>query len=620
MTISRFTPSLLSHQILEDLFVAREPIVEQIMQRVQEAVDTQARNHTLLIGPRGSGKTHIVSLVAHRVRMLRSDDTPLQLAWLPEDLWTIASYQDLLGCILDALRIEDETNAAPTTTRDDSIETREATLRDSAARHGPIVVVIENLDLVLDAIEDVGQQQLRHTLQHDRSMLFVATTTRLSRDLSDQAVPFYAFFTTTRLEPFDVHEAAAMLERIAQHNGDAELAEHLASGNADARLTAIEHLAGGQPRMWATLASAISIRTLDELVDLLLTRFDDLTPYYQEQLARLSPHQRRIVARLAEIDHPVSVKELANDLGIEERSLGRTILDLKERGWTRVFESPLTAMLDQRLTYYELGEPLARIAFQLKSAQGKPVRLIIDFLKTWFELDQLKQTDSDNELTMAYASEALSEAQGDRTLCLVQRLSRLPANRRPVVEDLGVVDDALRDLAEQNPTTLLRLPSPVRAAVEHQLALKGGFDPDKIAAIRRLIHIDAIHEFGHVPHPDMERWIERAADLARRDSRDLFYLVTWLGRTWHFEAALTALAQYERILGPDHPDTITARGNLGICYRMAGRTEEAITIQERVLADSERILGPDHPDTITVRGNLGVSYRMAGTRISGSGH
>ena len=35
------------------------------------------------------------------------------------------------------------------------------------------------------------------------------------------------------------------------------------------------------------------------------------------------------------------------------------------------------------------------------------------------------------------------------------------------------------------------------------------------------------------------------------------------------------MAARERVLGPDHPDTLASRGNLALAYRDAGRTEEA---------------------------------------------
>lgn len=55
------------------------------------------------------------------------------------------------------------------------------------------------------------------------------------------------------------------------------------------------------------------------------------------------------------------------------------------------------------------------------------------------------------------------------------------------------------------------------------------------------------------------------------------------------------LADRERVLGPDHPDTLTSRNNLAGAYESAGDLGRAIPLLEQTLADSERVLGPDHP-------------------------
>ena len=72
------------------------------------------------------------------------------------------------------------------------------------------------------------------------------------------------------------------------------------------------------------------------------------------------------------------------------------------------------------------------------------------------------------------------------------------------------------------------------------------------------------------------------------------------------------LAAYERVLGPDHPDTLDSRNNLATAYQDAGRLDEAISLHEQTLADRERVLGPDHPDTLHSRHSLAVAYRAAG--------
>jgi hypothetical protein len=72
------------------------------------------------------------------------------------------------------------------------------------------------------------------------------------------------------------------------------------------------------------------------------------------------------------------------------------------------------------------------------------------------------------------------------------------------------------------------------------------------------------------------------------------------------------LADQEQVLGPDHPNTLVAREELGLAYQAAGRTGEAITLHEQNLAARERVLGPDHPDTLNSRGSLAAAYQAAG--------
>ena len=72
------------------------------------------------------------------------------------------------------------------------------------------------------------------------------------------------------------------------------------------------------------------------------------------------------------------------------------------------------------------------------------------------------------------------------------------------------------------------------------------------------------------------------------------------------------LAECEQVLGTDHPETLRSRNELAKACRSSGRLGEAIVLSEQTLADRERVLGADHPDTLVSRSNLGFAYRMAG--------
>ncbi|MFC8529252.1 FxSxx-COOH system tetratricopeptide repeat protein [Nocardia sp. NPDC057227] len=72
------------------------------------------------------------------------------------------------------------------------------------------------------------------------------------------------------------------------------------------------------------------------------------------------------------------------------------------------------------------------------------------------------------------------------------------------------------------------------------------------------------------------------------------------------------LADRERVLGVDHPETLISRNDLANAYQTVGRDEEAVALHERTLADSERVLGDDHPATLSSRNNFANAYRVVG--------
>jgi DNA-binding MarR family transcriptional regulator len=588
-TLSRYTPSLMGRDLLERLFVVRDRLLDEIIRRIEAAARTTERNHTLLVGPRGAGKTHLVALAYHRTKDLMGEGRRLQVAWLPEDPWTLVTYRHVLTEIVSRLEppFEGDVPRHPAEL--------EAVLAQRATDLGPAVVIVENLDQILQAIGNDGQQRLRHLLQTDRSLLLVATSTTLDRSMSDQASPFYGFFTTSRLEPFDVEEAAAMLTAIAREREDDELVEYLASAEGKARLRTIEHLAGGQPRMWAALASALTVDGLDDLVDLLLTRFDDLTPYYQEQLGRLSGQQRLVVAELAEVDRPITVKELAERLEIDQRSLGKTVSDLVERRWMAETTSPVTAMLDQRRTYYELAEPMARLSFQIKDNRGEPLRVIVDFLKHWFDPVDLTSADAladvvrVGERVGTYLRAASIEQDDDAVIAAVRRLSGLPESGGRASPVLAEIDGALHALGAASGERFLCLPAAVRSAVEGQL------EDRSFRAVQVDVHHAALSEVGDGFLPvSMVSWVERALRLAAQDGDgdgdgDLprqVILLRWLAKAGRLDEAREMLRSLPVPAGPSEALDIciakievanrgTDVGEVGMAARLYGDVLEA---------------------------------------------
>ncbi|WP_329537107.1 FxSxx-COOH system tetratricopeptide repeat protein (plasmid) [Streptomyces sp. NBC_01450] len=85
-------------------------------------------------------------------------------------------------------------------------------------------------------------------------------------------------------------------------------------------------------------------------------------------------------------------------------------------------------------------------------------------------------------------------------------------------------------------------------------------------------------------------------------------LARWRGEAGDAAGAATAFAELltdsERVLGPDHSDTLDARAGLARWRGEAGDAAGAVAAFAELLADQERVNGPDHPDTLQARHNL----------------
>ena len=68
----------------------------------------------------------------------------------------------------------------------------------------------------------------------------------------------------------------------------------------------------------------------------------------------------------------------------------------------------------------------------------------------------------------------------------------------------------------------------------------------------------------------------------------------------------------ERLLGPDHPDTLTSIDGLALLLHTQGDLIAAEALYRRAFETRERLVGPDHPDTLHNLNNLAVLPTPAG--------
>jgi len=388
--LSRFTPSMMTPEALEALFVQREKLAQRLVELIRESVLTPSKHHSLLIGPRGIGKTHLISLIYHRIRAMGGLSDHLLIAWLREEEWGVTSFQDLLMRLFRALlaehadaafaeRVEALYKLPPST-----VERAAGALLKEFVGNRTLLILVENLDDLFRGLGDRGQKRLRAYLQENPFCTILATAQSLFNGVSLRTSPFFGFFHTHHLEDLTLDEATRLLTNIADLEGDRELASFIQTPTGRARIRAVHHLAGGNHRVYVIFSQFLTRESLDEFVEPFMRTLDDLTPYYQGRMAWLSSQQRKIVEFLCDRRRAVVVKEIAQRCFLTHQTASSQLKTLREMEYVHSVSAG-------RESYYELREPLMRLCVEVKKHRGEPIRLLVDFLRLWYSQTELYQ-------------------------------------------------------------------------------------------------------------------------------------------------------------------------------------------------------------------------------------
>ncbi|WP_307786830.1 MarR family transcriptional regulator [Mycolicibacterium mengxianglii] len=350
-----FTPSAAGPAELEAQTVGRTHLIETLVSRIKSAARDGSRPHTLLIAPRGGGKTHTMQVTLHRVLADRETAERLLLVAIPEDSLAIGSYADLLVEIARALDPDLAETARTLRLLRDPVGIEAAVMAFAAGRM--VLLAVENLDRIFDGIGPAGQGSLRAWVETSTALLVFATAPRRFPGVSSREYPWYGSFSVEPLPGLNLEDAATLLRRAAQRRSDESLAAYVDTAQGRDRLSAIHHLAGGSPRIWQLLSENVDAHALAELTPAVQTLLDRLAPYYQHQLWQLPAGEQRLVVELARGWTPRTVSDLAAAVGVSNQSASAALGRLATEHW--VTSSKATDG-DRRTSWYDLTEPLLR--------------------------------------------------------------------------------------------------------------------------------------------------------------------------------------------------------------------------------------------------------------------
>ncbi|EGV30340.1 regulatory protein ArsR [Thiorhodococcus drewsii AZ1] len=394
--LSVFTPSRTSPEDLEAITVQRQALIEDAVERVRESATTGSKHHLLFVGPRGTGKTHLITLLAHRLGQDRTLDDRLRIAWLNEDE-TSTSLLELLRRVYEALSKRYPEEFTPEALEPlfdltpNEAEGALAQLLLTTLQARTLLVLVENLDALFEGLGQAGQQQLRGFIQEHPVLSLAATAQRLVDDIAKRQSAFFGFFQTEHLKPLSIEQARELLQNIAQLNGQSDVVSFLKSATGRSRIRALHHLSGGKHRIYIVLSQFINRDSIEALVEPFAKMVDEMTPYYQERIRWLPAQQRKIVEFLCTQDRPTPVKQIARRLFASQQTVSSQLKDLRGKGYVQSAQRG-------RESLYEIAEPMMRICVEVKENQNQgPLRILVDFLRVWYDGRELNARLADGK-------------------------------------------------------------------------------------------------------------------------------------------------------------------------------------------------------------------------------
>ena len=190
MSFFKFTPDLTAESVFMRMSVGHDNLIQDCVERIQNAIRNNATAHILFLGPRGIGKTHIVLQIFYRLSN-SGMITPIRLA---EEEYSIFSIDDLCRRILEKL-------GAPNHDKNAFMYCRNE-LNELKVSGKPVVLFIDNIQMLFKQIKpDLGK--LRSIIQSDESLHIVGSSLTYSDLISSPDEPFYRYFDVLFLQGLD---------------------------------------------------------------------------------------------------------------------------------------------------------------------------------------------------------------------------------------------------------------------------------------------------------------------------------------------------------------------------------------------------------------------------------
>ncbi len=380
----KFNPGFLEDADIVSSFCVRLHEYDSIICGLRE-MPSSIGSHTLVIGPRGSGKTHLLHRIAAQVRR-EADSLDILPVLLAEESYEVTNCGEFWLECLRHLAEQTEGGWGERLQRSHDDFTREfddrllelkslGALLDFADEHERrLLLVVENLDMVFENMADVDAGwRIRKTLQSEPRILLLGSATGRFAEIDSYDRALYCFFNVITLRPLGTAECRRLWESAAGAR---------VPGGA---IRPLEILTDGNPRLLTIAARSGGGRPVRELKEILLDLVDEHTEHFKSQLDALPTQERRVYLALARLWKPASAKEVSGLARLGSSKCSALLNRLAGRGLVSMARE-----VPGRNTYM-LSERLFSIYYLLRRSGGQDamVTALVEFMTSFYSQSEI---------------------------------------------------------------------------------------------------------------------------------------------------------------------------------------------------------------------------------------